>query len=49
MGLLNKVRKSTTDTLKKNSSKKISKEEVSKEAKRNTISYKNKVNHQSRP
>ena len=33
MGLLNKVRKSTTDTLKKNSSKKISKEEVSKEAK----------------
>ena len=33
MGLLNKVRKSTTDTLKKNSSKKISKEEVSKETK----------------
>ena len=32
MGLLNKVRKSTTDTLKKNSTKKISKE-VSKETK----------------
>jgi len=33
MGLLNKVRKSTTDTLKKNSSKKISKGGISEEAK----------------